>query len=393
MNNKFLGWGWVGTPDGRQQVGKGIPRASDFAHYFDLATELGVCLPKPSPETLQHPLFCIFYRPDEQILGIAHYIAIHEFSSKRVGCHLGSFLLCTENRIPKGQGELVLRLLEGFTKAQMQQVVDPSTYAYKQGVNLYNLSMPQPQDLLNQLEANLASPSACFKMHTPTSKPLIIYYQHARLPQLINGILEQELFMDFSEVYFTSSLTLAKKALENQFTVWSAENFDGSHWEWNSVAKPVALKYAQQLHELTVQAQNKIEQQRQSYESRLLQQTREAEQRYTTLKQDTRKEISLYQKRLEEMQQEKLQLESKIQQIHQEFSQYLAEQGTHITNNHKSFDSSDEEPKDNFDVQVEEIQENQQSQQSLNWKSIALIGMLLIVICVASFALTMLFLL
>lgn len=397
MTNQFIGWGWVGTPDGRQQVGKGTPKVADLAHYFDLPSEVGVCLPTPSPETFQHPLFCIFYRAKEQFLGMGHYVAVNEFSSTRKGSHLGSFLLCTENRIPKGQGELVLRLLDGFTKSQYQQVVDPSTSAYKQGVSLYNLSMPQPQELLNQLEANLGTPSPCFKLHNPASKPLVIYYQHGRLPQLINGILEQELFMDFSEVYFTSSLTLAKKFLENHFTVWSAENFDGAHWEWTSVAKPMALKYAQQLHELGVQAQHKLEQQRQEFDARLQQQGREAEQRYNKLKQEAREEVRLYQARLDEQEQEKRQLEVQLQHMQREFSQYLATQGME-----SSYANSQSREEHDFvtDIDSHEIESSdlksedmESSSQGMNWKSIIVTVMLLGVVCIASFALTLLFLL
>lgn len=397
MNNRFIGWGWVGTPDGRQQVGKGTPKVADLAHYFDLPSEVGVCLPTPSPETFQHPLFCIFYRAKEQFLGMGHYVAVNESSSTLKGSHLGSFLICTENRIPKGQGELVLRLLDGFTKSQYQQVVDPSTSAYKQGVSLYNLSMPQPQELLNQLEANLGTPSPCFKLHNPASKPLVIYYQHGRLPQLINGILEQELFMDFSEVYFTSSLTLAKKFLENHFTVWSAENFDGAHWEWTSVAKPMALKYAQQLLELGVQAQHKLEQQRQEFDARLQQQVREAEQRYNQLKQEAREEVRLYQARLEEQEQEKRQLEAQLLQMQRSSVPNFAQQTVEPQLDDNSYNdtekvSSEVNPTEAISSGVSS-QSSDASSQGLNWKSIIVIVFLLGVVCVASFALTMFLLL
>lgn len=250
MSNQYLGWGWVGTPDGRQSHGEGIELARQFASKFDLPSDIGGCLVSPNHNTLEHPLFRMLYIPEQQIFGIGHYLSIFEHSTKRPGSFCGSFFITVTNKFPQRQGTNLYKFLLSSTQQHLEKLVNPSTFAYNSDVRLANCKIAVSGELLGNIHNNFIEPSVNFDLLPSFNKSLVIYCERERISQLIDMLISSELFKCFTNIYFSYSKDIVQNAQEKGFTCWNYEEINSIAWSIKELAGNISNTWIERIRKV-----------------------------------------------------------------------------------------------------------------------------------------------
>lgn len=258
MNNykDYLGWGWVGTPKGRQQLDGGTNQ--HFQIQFDLEQTLGGCLPEPDEADLTKPLYMLSHHNYEgdSILGLATYLPISEMSGYRSGNFLGAFITSCNSQ-PQ-EPKKWLDELQTLCFAQYKTLVNHGSRTYNQSLTEANLAE------VNEL--NLAELLPNWLEISHKIDALYIHMNKGQIVDVLTALLKLGLFYRYSRIYFSENEVILQKVRGKNIEQINADQIIGGAL-FNQPYHTALLQYNQTCHQLKQELE-----QTQSYQATLVEQ-------------------------------------------------------------------------------------------------------------------------
>ncbi|MFZ7322379.1 hypothetical protein ACLSZQ_04815, partial [Avibacterium volantium] len=143
-NRKFVGFGIVGAPKGRQYSSAGADKEIHFAKYFDLDQIYGGALPSPKQDQLSTTLYYLTYQEianGQKVLGIAEYYSVGEMGQSRPGSYLGSFVESINTRFTSA--ESIFSALDKMNQYQVMNFIDREEICYKALIDDVDFDSPE----------------------------------------------------------------------------------------------------------------------------------------------------------------------------------------------------------------------------------------------------------
>ncbi|OOR99703.1 hypothetical protein B0187_02510 [Haemophilus paracuniculus] len=234
QNKQLLGWGLLGTPNGRQQTSDGIDKQIKFASSFDLEQQYGGCLPDPRQKDIE-PLYCLKYRKgDNEILGLAEYRSIFEQGQTRAGTYFGAFVETINSSFGKNSIEKVLSALYELSFYQWENFIDKNACSYKESIA--GKTFPAPEEQLNEIAENLQHLPPQYLTQTEQQGDLYIATTQDQIVETLRLLLNSGLFYRFKQIFFSASPSIsqqmqAKKLVSISFAELKAGNFFTENWQ------------------------------------------------------------------------------------------------------------------------------------------------------------------
>ncbi|URL06968.1 hypothetical protein L4F92_02315 [Avibacterium sp. 21-595] len=203
-NRKFVGFGIVGAPKGRQYSNAGADKEIHFAKYFDLSQIYGGALPSPKTDQLSTTLYYLTYQGitnGQKVLGIAEYYSVGEMGQSRPGSYLGSFVEAINTRFTSA--ESIFSALDKMNQYQIMNFIDRQEISYNALIDDVDFISPETEldTIANSLQ-KLRTPS----ISVTFKDDLYIYLSNDReCIDILNIILEKDLYYIYNNIYFSSS--------------------------------------------------------------------------------------------------------------------------------------------------------------------------------------------
>lgn len=217
MSKAYLGWGWVGTPKGRQQVDCGTNK--QFQISFDLEQTLGGCLSEPMAADFTKPLFMLRHQhiTENDVLGLAMYLPSSEINGYRSGNYLASFVT-TCNTI--SDATALLSCVQALGFEQFSRLVDKNTRAY---TKILNDEQPSEVAELDEIATKLEAIPQNLLQIQHKSDSLYIACQEKQVPALLKALLDSGLFYRYNRIYFSENADISAKVKNKQIEQMSAD--------------------------------------------------------------------------------------------------------------------------------------------------------------------------
>ncbi|MFZ7325217.1 hypothetical protein ACLS0N_08420, partial [Avibacterium avium] len=203
-NRRFVGFGIVGAPKGRQYSSEGADKEINFAKYFDLSQVYGGALPPPKQDQLNTTLYYLTYREiatGKKVLGIAEYRSAGEMGQSRPGSYLGSFVESINSRFTSIAS--IFSALYKMNKYQVLHFLDHQEVCYNAMID--GVSFDAPEAELNNI-ANTLDKLRIRSIPDSYEEDLYIYLSDDKEREnVLEEILKRDLFYIYNNIYFSSS--------------------------------------------------------------------------------------------------------------------------------------------------------------------------------------------
>ncbi|WP_273396385.1 coiled-coil domain-containing protein [Actinobacillus porcinus] len=253
-NKKHLGWGLVGTPNGRQYTSDGIDKQLNLGKIFELGQELGGCLPDPKLGDFT-PLYALQYRYVNNIpvLGFAEYISINERGQSRSGTYFGSFIEVAGASFGVDSISTIFGALRELSIYQTKNFIDIENKVYHSSIN--GRTFDAPHSLLDKIAAQLQAMPTNYLTQNSQSKDLFIHCNAEQAKIVAAKLLEEQLFYNYQNIFFSENEHISRQIQNSRITQIHASELLASHLfiqPWKS-----EVSY---LHSVVseVQAQNQV---------------------------------------------------------------------------------------------------------------------------------------
>lgn len=232
-NKKYLGWGIVGTPAGRQQVGYGVDKQLNLAKTFDLAQEFGGCLIDPRQN--DEPLYRLSYltQNDISVVGVAEYRSIFEQGQTRAGTYFGAFIETVNCQISERTVPTLLSALWDLSAYQFKNFIDPNKRAYTQSIN--GVEIQAPEEKLDEIAQGLTPLVTNYLTQTPQNGDLYIHCQKGEAVETLTLLLKTGVFYRYKQIFFSESQHISaqiqrKRVEQMTFEQLKAIGADNQPW-------------------------------------------------------------------------------------------------------------------------------------------------------------------
>lgn len=202
----YLGWGIIGTAKGRQAVGDGVDKTLGLARNFDLAQELGGCLPEPKQDPhFSEVLYCLSLQSvgKHNVLGLAEYRPAYEQGQSRAGSYFGSFIESVSFSFGENSLSTLFAALFKLSQFQYQHFIDPNTRSYKESIQGKTIQAPE-SDLL-QIAEQIQPLTANLLSQTVVEDSLFVQCSAGKIVDTLKTLLNEQLYYRFKHIYFTES--------------------------------------------------------------------------------------------------------------------------------------------------------------------------------------------
>ncbi|STO54757.1 Uncharacterised protein [Canicola haemoglobinophilus] len=202
-NKKYLGWGIVGTPAGRQQVGYGVDKQLNLAKTFDLAQEFGGCLIDPRQN--DEPLYRLSYlaQNDISVIGVAEYRSIFEQGQTRAGTYFGAFIETVNFQVDDKTIPTLLSALAHLSFFQFENFIDPDKRAYTQSIN--GVEIQAPHEKLDEIAQGLTTLTPNYLTQTSQNGDVYIHCQKGEAEETLKLLLKTGVFYRYKQIFFSES--------------------------------------------------------------------------------------------------------------------------------------------------------------------------------------------
>ncbi|VGM95849.1 Uncharacterised protein [uncultured Avibacterium sp.] len=259
-NRKFVGFGIVGAPKGRQYSSAGADKEIHFAKYFDLDQIYGGALPSPKQDQLSTTLYYLTYQEianGQKVLGIAEYYSAGEMGQSRPGSYLGSFVESINTRFTSA--ESIFSALDKMNQYQVMNFIDREEIFYNALIDDVDFDSPEIEldAIANSLQKFRArSISVTFK------EDLYIYLSNNReCVDILNFILEKDLYYIYNNIYFSSSDEIYER-LKNKKKGVKIISSSSLLSSTVSFSNEISTLYQQEILQLKQKYQHQLEYQR-----------------------------------------------------------------------------------------------------------------------------------
>ncbi|MFU2079532.1 hypothetical protein ACLQ91_02980 [Avibacterium endocarditidis] len=213
-NRRFVGFGIVGAPKGRQYSSAGADKEINLAKYFDLSQVYGGVLPPPKQDQLSTTLYYLTYREiatGKKVLGIAEYRSAGEMGQSRSGSYLGSFVESINSSFTSSKS--IFSALYKMNKYQFHHFIDHQEICYKTMID--GVSFDAPEEELNNI-ANTLTKLRVRLIPESSKEDLYIYFSDDNeREKVLDEVLKRDLFYIYNNIYFSSSSFVYEKLKEN----------------------------------------------------------------------------------------------------------------------------------------------------------------------------------
>lgn len=275
----YLGWGIIGTAKGRQAVGDGVDKTLGLARNFDLAQELGGCLPEPKQDPhFSEVLYCLSLQSvgKHNVLGLAEYRPAYEQGQSRAGSYFGSFIESVSFSFGENSLSTLFAALFKLSQFQYQHFIDPNTRSYKESIQGKIIQAPE-SDLL-QIAEQIQPLTANLLSQTVVEDSLFVQCSAGKIVDTLKTLLNEQLYYRFKHIYFTESDYIAtqmqgRKMAKLHFSYLEAGKFFTDSYrkeilflhnknrqyytELKKVEETLATERANQAQQVAVQVQQK----------------------------------------------------------------------------------------------------------------------------------------
>lgn len=202
-NKSLLGWGIVGTPAGRQQVGYGVDKQLNLAKTFDLVQDIGGCLIDPRQN--DEPLYRLSYltQNDISVVGVAEYRSIFEQGQTRAGTYFGSFIETVNSQVDEKNIPTLLSALAHLSFFQFENFIDPDKRAYIQSIN--GVEIQAPHEKLDEIAQGLTTLTPNYLTQTLQNGDVYIHCQKGEAEETLKLLLKTGVFYRYKQIFFSES--------------------------------------------------------------------------------------------------------------------------------------------------------------------------------------------
>lgn len=250
QNKQRLGWGLVGSSNGRQYTSDGIDKQFGLGKVFELGQELGSCLPHPKSGDFI-PLYALVYRNinNTPILGFAEYLSIHEMGQDRAGSYFGSFVEVAGASFSTDSISTIFGALRELSIYQVEHFIDKGKRAYHTSIN--GKSFNAPQLLLDKIAEQIQPLTGNYLTQTEQMKDLFIHCEQGQVEKVAEKLLEEPLFYIYKNIFFSENSHICHQVEHKRITQINASDLLCSHFftqPWKMEVRYLQA-LAQQLHQ------------------------------------------------------------------------------------------------------------------------------------------------
>ena len=208
-NKKYLGWGLVGTPSGRQYTGDGIDKELNVGKNFELGQMLGGCLPAPMANDPK-PLYCLKSQlvGDHYVLGFALYFSVKEKNQNRAGTYFGGFVETVNSSFGVSSIREVLSAVYDLALYQYKHFIDKDKMEYHTNIN--GVVFEAPQEKLSKIAEQLQPLDSGLRSAKPADS-LFIHCEKGQAVLVAEKLIESGIYRQFKDIYFSESKYISEQ--------------------------------------------------------------------------------------------------------------------------------------------------------------------------------------
>lgn len=219
-NKKYLGWGLVGTPSGRQYTGDGIDKELNVGKNFELGQMLGGCLPAPMANDPK-PLYCLKSQlvGDHYVLGFALYFSVKEKNQNRAGTYFGGFVETVNSSFGVSSIREVLSAVYDLALYQYKHFIDKDKMEYHTNIN--GVVFEAPHEKLNKIAEQLQPLDSGLRSAKPADS-LFIHCEEGQAILVAEKLIESGIYRRFKDIYFSESKYISEQVSRERITQTTA---------------------------------------------------------------------------------------------------------------------------------------------------------------------------
>lgn len=208
-NKKYLGWGLVGTPSGRQYTGDGIDKELNVGKNFELGQMLGGCLPAPMANDPK-PLYCLKSQlvGDNYVLGFALYFSVKEKNQTRAGTYFGGFVETVNSSFGVSSIRDVFSAVYDLALYQYKHFIDKDKMEYHTNIN--GVAFEAPHEKLNNIAEQLQPLDSGLRSAKPADS-LFIHCEKGQAVLVAEKLIESGIYRQFKDIYFSEDKYISEQ--------------------------------------------------------------------------------------------------------------------------------------------------------------------------------------
>lgn len=210
-NKKYLGWGLVGTPSGRQYTSDGIDKELNVGKNFELGQMLGGCLPTPmANDPDPDSLYCLKsqFAGDNYVLGFALYFSVKEKNQTRAGTYFGGFVETVNSSFGVSSVREVLSAVYDLALYQYEHFIDKNKMEYHTNIN--GVAFEAPHEKLNKIAEQLQQLDRSLRSTKPADS-LFIHCEKGQVVLVAEKLIESGIYRQFKDIYFSESKYISEQ--------------------------------------------------------------------------------------------------------------------------------------------------------------------------------------